>query len=97
MQAISSDGYKVFAINFPHKNGDGYFWSEQIADAIAIVKSKTGASEVDVSLIGKEFLKLDERARMSGHGPLQRSSFLFCSTARTPPRPHHFASPEPEG
>lgn len=48
MQALSSDGYKVFAINFPHKNGDGYFWSEQIADAVAIVKSKTGASQVDV-------------------------------------------------
>jgi hypothetical protein len=48
MQTLSNDGYKVFAINFPHKNGDSYFWSEQIADAIAIVKSRTGASEVDV-------------------------------------------------
>lgn len=48
MQALAADGYKVFAIGLPHKNGDGYFWAEQIADAIAIVKNRTGASEVDV-------------------------------------------------
>ena len=48
MQSLSSAGYKVFAINIAHKNGDGYFWSEEIADAIAIVKTRTGASQVDV-------------------------------------------------
>ncbi len=48
MQTLSSDGYKVFAINFPHKNGDGYYWSEQIADAVKVIKARTGASEVDV-------------------------------------------------
>lgn len=48
MQMLVSDGYKVFAINFPHKNGDSYFWAEQIADAIAVVKSQTGAAQVDV-------------------------------------------------
>ncbi|WP_066672788.1 lipase [Sphingomonas sp. SFZ2018-12] len=48
MQTLSADGYKVFALGLPHKNGDGYFWSEQIADAIAIIKSRTGATSVDV-------------------------------------------------
>ncbi len=48
MQDLSADGFKVFAISFPHKNGDGYFWSEQIADAIEVIKSRTGASEVDI-------------------------------------------------
>lgn len=48
MQALSNDGFKVFAVNFPHKNGDGYFWAEQIADAIEVVKNQTGASKVDI-------------------------------------------------
>lgn len=48
MQQLVNDGYKVFAVNFPHKNGDGYFWSEQIADAIKVVKARTGALKVDV-------------------------------------------------
>ncbi|MEQ7154670.1 esterase/lipase family protein [Brevundimonas aurifodinae] len=48
MQSLSGAGYKVFALGLPHKNGDGYFWSEQIADAIAIIKSRTGATQVDV-------------------------------------------------
>jgi hypothetical protein len=48
MQSLSQDGYKVFAINFPHKNGDGYLWAEQIADAVKIIKYRTGASQVDV-------------------------------------------------
>ncbi len=48
MQSLSAAGYKVFALGLPHKNGDGYFWSEQIADAVAVVKSRTGATQVDV-------------------------------------------------
>lgn len=48
MQELVSDDFKVFAISFPHKNGDGYFWTEQIADAIGIIKNRTGATEVDV-------------------------------------------------
>lgn len=48
MQTLSSSGYKVFAIGLAHKNGDGYFASEEIADAIAIVKSRTGATKVNV-------------------------------------------------
>ncbi|WP_405147196.1 lipase family protein [Sphaerisporangium sp. NBC_01403] len=48
MQYLDARGYKVFAIGFPHKTGDGYRWSEQIRDAIQIIRTKTGASQVDV-------------------------------------------------
>ncbi|HEX7114589.1 MAG TPA: hypothetical protein VF193_05620 [Steroidobacter sp.] len=48
MQALASDGFKVFAIGFPHKNGDGYFWAEQIHDAIEVIQQRTGATTVDV-------------------------------------------------
>ncbi|MDI6768805.1 MAG: hypothetical protein QMD04_03930 [Anaerolineales bacterium] len=48
MQYLSSRGYKVFAINFPHKQGDNYYWTEQIYDAIQVIKDRTGASQVDV-------------------------------------------------
>lgn len=48
MQALVADGFKVFAIGFPHKNGDGYFWAEQIEDAVEVVKLRTSASSVDV-------------------------------------------------
>lgn len=48
MQHLSGKGYKVFAINFPHKHGDNYYWAEQIHDAIEIIKAKTGATQVDL-------------------------------------------------
>lgn len=48
MQQLVNDDFKVFALSFAHKNGDGYFWAEQIANAIEIVKEKTGASEVNL-------------------------------------------------
>jgi hypothetical protein len=53
MQYLDVRGYKVFAIGFPHKNGDNYYWSEQIYDAIQIIKQRTGATEVDVVAISK--------------------------------------------
>lgn len=48
MQNLSAAGHRVFALGLAHKNGDGYFWSEQIANAIAVIKQRTGASTVDV-------------------------------------------------
>lgn len=48
MQELSARGYRVFAINFPHKNGDGNFWAQQIADALAIIEQATQVSRVDV-------------------------------------------------
>ena len=47
-QYLDARGYKVFAIGFPHKTGDGYRWSEQIRDAIQLIRTKTGASQVDL-------------------------------------------------
>ncbi|WP_317932347.1 lipase [Halioxenophilus sp. WMMB6] len=48
MQELVADDFKVFAISMPHKNGDNYFWAQQIADAISHIKAVTGASEVDI-------------------------------------------------
>lgn len=48
MQDLVNKGYKVFAINFPHKQGDNYYWSQQIHDTIKIIKNQTGSSKVDV-------------------------------------------------
>lgn len=48
MQNLVTAGFKVFAIGFAHKNGNGYFWSEEIEDAIQVIKLRTGAPTVDV-------------------------------------------------
>jgi hypothetical protein len=48
MQYLDSAGYKVFALNFAHSFGDNYFQAQVIADAIGIIKSKLGVSQVDV-------------------------------------------------
>jgi hypothetical protein len=48
MQALATDNFKVFALSLAHKNGDGYFWSEQIANAISVIKNRTGAQSVDL-------------------------------------------------
>ncbi|MEV0166656.1 hypothetical protein B0I32_131101 [Nonomuraea fuscirosea] len=48
MQHLDGRGYKVFAIGFPHITGDGHYWAEQIHDAVARIRAKTGAAQVDV-------------------------------------------------
>ncbi len=48
MQALAGQGYRVFAINFANKQGDNYYWSETISDAVEIIKTRTGAAQVDV-------------------------------------------------
>jgi hypothetical protein len=48
MQVLAGAGFKVFAIGFAHKNGNGFFWSEEIEDAIQVIKTRTGAATVDV-------------------------------------------------
>ncbi|MEW6732446.1 MAG: lipase [Acidobacteriota bacterium] len=48
MQLLTEQGYRVFAINFPHKQGDNYLWAQQIHAAIARIKGITGAAYVDV-------------------------------------------------
>ena len=48
MQALSQQNLKVFAVGFPHKQGDNFYWAEQIQDAIEIIKQRTGSDVVDV-------------------------------------------------
>ncbi|MGX6447505.1 esterase/lipase family protein [Patulibacter sp. S7RM1-6] len=48
MQDLAGRGKRVFAIGFPHRNGDGYRWAEQIHDAVSVIRARTGASQVDV-------------------------------------------------
>lgn len=48
MQSLSASGHRVFALGLAHKNGDGYIWSEQIANAIDVIRQRTGAATVDV-------------------------------------------------
>jgi hypothetical protein len=46
MQYLSGQGYKVFAINFANPQGDNYQWAQSIADALGVVRQRTGASQV---------------------------------------------------
>jgi hypothetical protein len=48
MQNLSGQGFKVFAIGFPHRQGDNLYWAEQVHDAIEIIKARTGSPVVDV-------------------------------------------------
>lgn len=48
MQYLANKGYAVFAISFPHVHGNNLIQGQLIADAIDVIKSRTGASQVDV-------------------------------------------------
>lgn len=48
MQQFTKAGYPVFAINFSHNHGCNYKQAEQIHNAIAVIKRKTGAEKVHV-------------------------------------------------
>lgn len=41
-------GRPTFAVTFPHSHGDVYQQAELLADAIAVVKARTGAEQVDL-------------------------------------------------
>ncbi|WP_408956446.1 hypothetical protein [Natroniella sp. ANB-PHB2] len=47
-QYLSDRGHAVFAISFPHTQGNNLIQGQLIADAIDVIKSKTGADEVDI-------------------------------------------------
>jgi hypothetical protein len=38
MQDLDARGYKVFAIGFPHRNGDGYYWAFNARQYVSSVK-----------------------------------------------------------
>ena len=48
MQYLDTRGYKVFAIDFPHKQGDNLVQAQLVADAIGVIKSKLGVAKVDL-------------------------------------------------
>ncbi|HZS15801.1 MAG TPA: lipase [Candidatus Dormibacteraeota bacterium] len=48
MQYLSGAGYRVFAVDFSNIQGDNYQQAQTISDAIQVIKSKTGQSQVDV-------------------------------------------------
>lgn len=48
MQYLSQNGYRVFALSFAQGTDDNYYWAEQIYDALQVIKSRTGASHVDI-------------------------------------------------
>ncbi|MDQ1712881.1 MAG: hypothetical protein QOE45_2331 [Frankiaceae bacterium] len=48
MQYLDARGYKVFAINFPHKQGDNYYQAQLVSDAIAVIKAKLAVAKVDL-------------------------------------------------
>ena len=48
MQHLDGLGYKVFAVNFAHKQGDNRLQAQIVGDAISVIKSKLGVAKVDV-------------------------------------------------
>lgn len=48
MQYLDTRGYKVFAIGFPHKQGDNLVQAQLVADAIGVIKAKLGVTKVDL-------------------------------------------------
>lgn len=45
---LAEAGHPVFGITFPNPQGNLYYQTEHLANAISIIKRKTGAEEVDV-------------------------------------------------
>lgn len=45
---LADAGFKVFAITFSHDQGNNYYWTQHIANAIERIKKITGADKVDV-------------------------------------------------
>ncbi|HZQ26785.1 MAG TPA: alpha/beta fold hydrolase, partial [Acidimicrobiales bacterium] len=48
MQTLSNDGFRVFAINFAHKQGDNYMHAQSVEDAIQVIRQRLGVTQVDV-------------------------------------------------
>ncbi|MCS6886111.1 MAG: lipase [Acidobacteriota bacterium] len=48
MQALVEAGLRVFAINFAHKHGDNFAWSENIRAALELIRKHTHAAQVDI-------------------------------------------------
>ncbi|MGV3525378.1 MAG: esterase/lipase family protein [Candidatus Sericytochromatia bacterium] len=47
MQHLRSQGYRVFAVTFSNKHGDNFVWANHVHNAIARIRTLTGAQQVD--------------------------------------------------
>ena len=48
MEYLSNQGFAVFAISFPHTQGNNLIQGQLIREAINVIKSRTGADKVDI-------------------------------------------------
>ena len=48
MQYLANQGYAVFAVTFPHSQGNNLIQAQLLADAIQVVKNVTGKTQVDI-------------------------------------------------
>lgn len=48
MQYLANRGYAVFAVSFPHTQGNNLIQAQLLADAIQVVKNVTGKTQVDI-------------------------------------------------
>jgi hypothetical protein len=48
MQELAAAGHRVFAITHAHSQGDNHYWARNLADAIDVVRERTGAAQVDL-------------------------------------------------
>ncbi|SCF70772.1 triacylglycerol lipase [Streptomyces sp. Ncost-T10-10d] len=67
MQYLAARGYRVFAVNFAHKQGDNLMQAQQVGDAIAVIKDRLGVSQVD--LVGWSKGEMSTRAYVSSLRP----------------------------
>lgn len=67
MQYLAARGYRVFAVNFAHKQGDNLMQAQQVGDAIAAIKDRLGVSQVD--LVGWSKGEISTRAYVSSLRP----------------------------
>lgn len=47
-QKLRDSGHETYALTFANNQDDNFLWAEQIANAIAEIKKKTGADKVDI-------------------------------------------------
>ncbi|GAA1258318.1 hypothetical protein GCM10009665_55680 [Kitasatospora nipponensis] len=67
MQYLSSRGYRVFAIDFAHKQGDNLMQAQEVGDAVALIRAKLGVPQVD--LVGWSKGEMSTRAYVSSVKP----------------------------
>ncbi|MFJ1751458.1 esterase/lipase family protein [Kitasatospora sp. NPDC088134] len=47
-QALAAAGHRVFAVGFAHQQGDDLMQAQAVGDALALIRARTGAPQVDL-------------------------------------------------